>query len=76
MRTLICTGLLLLVACSQDSGESCQKQSDCADNLICDIAPRSDRGVCRTEPKDVDVDDSVDELPVAGDDAGTDNDAG
>lgn len=88
MRTSICA-CLLLIACSQDSGEPCQKQSDCSDNLICDIAPRSDRGVCRAEPKEVDVDDTVQEADaqvvgggdpgggdVPGGDAGGDDDAG
>ena len=79
MKTWICLFAVLLGACSQDSDEACQSKRDCADGLICDIAPRADRGVCRKESLMMDVDESVEEaepLPVDGDDAGSDVDGG
>ena len=49
----ILAALLLgpLAGCSQDEGEPCQLDRDCADGLICDIGRGSSRGTCQ-DPAD------------------------
>ncbi len=64
--------LVLLAACSQDAGESCQRSRDCADGLVCEIAVRSERGMCvdPAEQRDAGNADAGDEPDLPPDDGG------
>lgn len=59
MRRLVCLGLWSVLAwaavgCSQDAGEVCQVDRDCADGLECIRATGSSRGTC-LGPDDIDA---------------------
>jgi hypothetical protein len=41
-----------LAACTQGEGETCQRDRDCDDGLVCVIATGSPRSVCRS-PEDI-----------------------
>ena len=58
-RSALLSALLLLAGsagCSQDKGEPCQVDRDCADGLECVIARGSQRGTCE-DPAEVGDDD-------------------
>lgn len=82
---LLCS--LLAFGCSQDEGESCQTNRDCADGLICAQFDGPHSTCMKPEnappPDDDDDDDefpfdggSDDDEPVDESDSGTDDDAG
>jgi len=63
-----------LGGCLKDEGGPCQLQSDCSGGLICDLAPGTARGVCRTTAT-VDSGTGVSgdggDVPLPADDAST-----
>lgn len=75
LRPLSALVAVLLLACSQGDGETCQDTRDCEDGLICLPAGRSERSVCGTRDE-ADAgggggDEGEPELPP--DDAGADD---
>jgi hypothetical protein len=85
---LALTCSLVLLACSQDRGEPCQRNADCSDGLECSISRGSARGTCEP-PRDEEPEADAGEQPDAGGpgipnedaaalemDAGSDDDAG
>ena len=43
---LMFTGALSLVACEQEEGERCERDQDCATDLMCKVTPNGDKA-CR-----------------------------
>ena len=95
-RSFVCIAFALLVlalafvnGCSQDEGEPCQVDRDCADGLECRGASNNERGQCvsKDEAQDTgdagtppEVDAALDAAkkppPAADDDAGADDSDG
>lgn len=55
LRILCALVAVVLLACSQGEGETCQTDRDCDDGLLCVKAASSPRSVCRS-PEDIEPD--------------------
>jgi len=87
-RGFVCIAFALLVlasACSQDEGEPCQVDRDCADGLECRGASNNERGQCVSKDEAQDTGDAgippepdaaTKPPPAADNDAGADDSDG